>query len=413
MPKRARLISKQNARCSQSSKKCSKPRQGDPKQLKNGSSNKRNRPSHYRQFDQATAFLRNHVVHGLANQLISHRRGNGNKTQRGFVQGLIDSANAVNSLLEITRDDVRNEVNRIIAASQKGETPAVALSEGISSTNGDLVPIAASSNSGQTFQVAPHVAQRVTASRKEASLDTPNGADALHVLAAVALERSPSRATAQTSVGRSSASSSIVQSLPNRCHFANCGAPSNLIPTVCGNQNCKRTLHVCCLINAQVNTGLPIDPTQNRCDQCFAQSGNGEQESSPPKTANPCDAANEICRDSGAATSNSNHCNCCWNCDNKICRSNPPDKCSVCGGAVNRICQGLGENARGWTSSELVLFCPSHHPDSNVIASKNAGSSAAGRAQLKMAVKGTLIGIQTVVADQREQPKRPSALRRG
>ena len=35
------------------------------------------------------------------------------------------------------------------------------------------------------------------------------------------------------------------------------------------------------------------------------------------------------------------------------------------------------------------------------------------RAQLKMAVKGTLIGIQIVVADQREQPKRPSALRRG
>ena len=218
MPKRARPISKQNARCSQSSqssKKCSKPRQGDPKQLKNGSSNKRNRPSHYRQFDQATAFLRNHVVHGLANQLISHRRGNGNKTQRGFVQGLIDSANAVNSLLEITRDDVRNEVNRIIAASQKGETPAVTLSEGISGTNGDLIPIAASSNSGQTFQVAPHVAQRVTASRKEASLDTPNGANALHVLASVALKRSPSRATAQTSVGRSSASSSIIQSLQN------------------------------------------------------------------------------------------------------------------------------------------------------------------------------------------------------
>ena len=25
----------------------------------------------------------------------------------------------------------------------------------------------------------------------------------------------------------------------------------------------------------------------------------------------------------------------------------------------------------------MVLYCPSHHPDSNVIASKNAGSSAA------------------------------------
>ena len=123
--------------------------------------------------------------------------------------------NAVSSLLDITRDDVRNEVDRIIAASQKGETPAATLAEGSSGTNGDLVSIAASSNSGQTIQVAPHVAQRVTASRKEASLDTPNGANALHVLAAVALERSPSSATAKTSVRRSSALSSIVQSLPN------------------------------------------------------------------------------------------------------------------------------------------------------------------------------------------------------
>ena len=148
MPKRVRPISKQNARCSQSSKECSKSRQGGPKQPKNGSSNKRNRPSQYCQFDQGTSFVRNHVVHGLANQLLSHRRENGNKTQRGFVQGLIDSANAVNSLLDITRDDVRNEVDRIIAASQKGETPAATLAEGISGTNGDLVSIAASSNSG-------------------------------------------------------------------------------------------------------------------------------------------------------------------------------------------------------------------------------------------------------------------------
>ena len=54
------------------------------------------------------------MVHGLANQLIRYWRENGNKTQHGFVQGLIDSPNAVNSLLEITRDDVRNEVNFLI-----------------------------------------------------------------------------------------------------------------------------------------------------------------------------------------------------------------------------------------------------------------------------------------------------------
>ena len=95
------------------------------------------------------------------------------------------------------------------------EVSAASLTKDTNDINSELIAITASSNSGQTIQVAPHIAQRVTASRKEASLETPIGADALHVLAAVALERSPSRALAKTNVARSSASSSIVQSLPN------------------------------------------------------------------------------------------------------------------------------------------------------------------------------------------------------
>ena len=270
MPKRSHPNNARGSKGSKFSKVVSKSTQGNPK-------SKRNRPGRYWQYDQGTAFVRSHLICGLANQLISHRRENGGKTQRGFLKGLLDSANDANSLLEITRNDINNEVSRIIAASTMEEVSAASLSEGTNDIGSELISIAASSNSGQTVQVAPHIAQRVSASRKEASLDTPTGANALHVLAAVALERSPSRAPAQINVARSSASSSIIQNLPNRCHFAKCRAPSDLIPTVCSNQNCRRTLHVCCLINAQVNAGLPIDPTQIRCDQCFAQSGNGEQ----------------------------------------------------------------------------------------------------------------------------------------
>ena len=235
MPKRSNPNNAGGSKGSKCSKVVSKTKQGGPK-------SKRNRPSQYRQHDQGTAFIRSHLIRGLANQLIGHRRENGGKTQRGFLKGLLDSANDANSLLEITRNDINNEVSRIIAASTMEEVSAASLTEGTNDIDSELISIAASSNSGQTVQVAPHIAQRVTASRKEASLDTPIGADALHVLAAVALERSPSRALAKTNVARSSASSSIVQTLPNRCHFAECGAPSDLIPTVCGNQNCRRTL---------------------------------------------------------------------------------------------------------------------------------------------------------------------------
>ena len=84
-----------------------------------------------------------------------------------------------------------------------------------SDINSEPILIAASSNSGQIIQVAPNIAQRVTASRKEASIEIPIGADALHVLDAVALKRSPSRALAKTNVAQSSASSTIVQTLPN------------------------------------------------------------------------------------------------------------------------------------------------------------------------------------------------------
>ena len=191
MPKRVRPNSKQSTGGPNGSKKGSKSKQGGQKPKKGSS--KRSRPSQYRQFDQGTAFLRDHVVRGLANQLISHRKENGGAVQRGFLKGLIDSANDVNSQLEITRNDINNEVSRITAAAAKREASTSSLIEGSNDADGELISIPASSNSGQSVQVAPHVAQRVTVSRREASPESPADDNALQVLAAAAVRRSPAR----------------------------------------------------------------------------------------------------------------------------------------------------------------------------------------------------------------------------
>ena len=61
-------------------------------------------------------------------------------------------------------------------------------------------------------------------------------------------------------------------------------------------------------------------------------------------------------------------CICLWKNDNTTCLPVPPDKYSKCNGPVHRICQGAGEVARGWTKEgEMVLYCPSCHPNSRAV----------------------------------------------
>ena len=95
------------------------------------------------------------------------------------------------------------------------------------------------------------------------------------------------------------------------------------------------------------------------CDRCFARPGDGTDENEAPVSLNQSDTANQT-------ASNSKTCNCLWECVNETCLAVPPDKCSVCQGPVSRICQGLGEDARGWDNvGEEVLYCPRHHPNWN------------------------------------------------
>ena len=137
---------------------------------------------------------------------------------------------------------------------------------------------------------------RIASSSSSASrLASPAARSALQVLASVAVSRSPARPASDT---QSDAPSSVVLGLPNRCHFADCGAPGKQIPLTCGNPNCNRTLHVCCLLNAQVQAGLPLDPSQNKCDRCFARPGDGTDENEAPVSPNQSDTANQSCMDS-------------------------------------------------------------------------------------------------------------------
>ena len=156
MPKRSNPNNAGGSKGSKCSKVVSKTKQGGPK-------SKRNRPSQYRQHDQGTAFIRSHLIRGLANQLIGHRREyNGGKTQPGFLKGLLDSANDANSLLEITRNDINNEVSWIIAASTMEEVSAASLTEGTNDIDSELILIAASSNSSKTLNVTPQIPQLQT-----------------------------------------------------------------------------------------------------------------------------------------------------------------------------------------------------------------------------------------------------------
>ena len=120
------------------------------------------------------------------------------------------------------------------------------------------------------------------------------------------------------------------------------------------------------MINAHIQASLPIDQSQNKCDRCFARLGKSTDENEAPVSANRSDTANQSYMDSSATAPNLKTCNCLWECVNETCLAVPPDKCSVCQGPVNRICQGLGEGTRGWENvGEEVLYCPRHHPNWN------------------------------------------------
>ena len=96
---------------------------------------------------------------------MGHRKENGGAVQRGFLEGLIDSDNDANSQLEITGNNINNKASCITAATAARKASTSSLTEGSNDVDSELILILALFKSGQSVQVAPHVAQRVTVSR--------------------------------------------------------------------------------------------------------------------------------------------------------------------------------------------------------------------------------------------------------
>ena len=81
------------------------------------SSLKSNRPSKYCKFDSVTKLIQGGAIKSLANTYIKHGKVKNGKYRRNFVKGLVDQAKGSADGLDITRDDIKNEVRRI----QEGE----------------------------------------------------------------------------------------------------------------------------------------------------------------------------------------------------------------------------------------------------------------------------------------------------
>ena len=77
-------------------------------------SNARNRPTEYRAFDSTTKAIREGAIGALAKKYFAHleSRDDG-RSKCGFVKDLLVITNAKASGLEITRNDLNNEINRI------------------------------------------------------------------------------------------------------------------------------------------------------------------------------------------------------------------------------------------------------------------------------------------------------------
>ena len=80
----------------------------------------------YHTFDEITGAIRKAAIQSIAKKIIKHRdqRGAGNQCAPGFFKGLIDRVTETTPNLVITRNDINNEVSRLIKARQEQQQQA-------------------------------------------------------------------------------------------------------------------------------------------------------------------------------------------------------------------------------------------------------------------------------------------------
>ena len=71
------------------------------------------RPREYRKFDPLTKSIRDATIKGCVNIYLNHVKENGGTCKRGFIQSIVATANEKASGLQITHDNIQNEVRKI------------------------------------------------------------------------------------------------------------------------------------------------------------------------------------------------------------------------------------------------------------------------------------------------------------
>jgi len=367
------------------------------------------RPSEYRKFDSATSNVRGVMIGSLADELIRHQDSKGGRAQRGFVEGLVTRTNGVAPLLKITRDDINDEVKR---RKKKKKKEAESARAAALSSSGDAATDSVASV-GSRVRFAPDTASsrliargdaRRSASRASTNCAAPRSAATTSIppissginaggragrpapcrrVAAAATCR-PIAAAAAASISPVPGSKpGAASALPNRCSYPDCGAPLSKVPGAC--RDCRvRLVHVSCAVSAQIDRGMNIDPSLELCSVCLdhkdEEEGDTDQDQSIPSgPVKSSEDGDDIVDRDTSAIAGSNQCKCLWTGRGvaTVCSEALADECSVCKGPVTRLCQQSGEGALGWSSAgEMILFCPSCHPD-NTKSSDSAAMATA------------------------------------
>ena len=73
----------------------------------------------YRRFDGPSKLIRQSEIRGYAIRYLDNVAKNNGKCEYGFMAGLVQEASSVTDVPQITRDDIRHEVARIVEEQRK------------------------------------------------------------------------------------------------------------------------------------------------------------------------------------------------------------------------------------------------------------------------------------------------------
>ena len=303
----------------------------------------------YRKFDDLTKTLRQGLIKSCAEAYFKQVEENNGSCKYGTVEQLLVSAQSKAAALDVTRNDINNEIRRIKKKrkEEKEKNEIRVLPPKLyASQSTSTCPRLIDTNSVSDLS-SPSDDSALTSEKGDAR------PPALEFLASVIdsqvtpleLEKTDDSAHLTASANQPDDAPSNEPMLPNRCSFENCGAPLTLAPHLCHHPGCTKRVHSACFYFA---SGTQAAVGELECSRCFKKQSN----SNAKRSASNC---------------------CLWpGCD----LSCVPESCATCQGPVHRLCASKGEAYRGWAQhSENILCCPKHHPDASDTAVSSISNS--------------------------------------